>query len=70
MLTRISPALAVANWVSTHSALFCDQMPIRSPGFRPKAHQPGRHLVRLVAELAIGPADALMADDQSVGVGR
>jgi hypothetical protein len=28
---QTSPALAVANWVSTHSALFGDQMPMRSP---------------------------------------
>ena len=40
MLTRISPALAVANWVTTHSALFGDQMPIRSPGSSPSATSP------------------------------
>ena len=40
MLTRISPALAVANWVTTHSALFGDQIPIRSPRLRPSAKRP------------------------------
>ena len=40
MFTRISPALAVANCVTTHSALFGDQMPIRSPGSRPSATRP------------------------------
>ena len=40
MLTRISPAFAVANCVTTHSALFGDQMPMRSPGFSPSATSP------------------------------
>ena len=31
MLTRIAPILAVAYWVSTHSAQFGAQMPTRSP---------------------------------------
>ena len=31
MLTRIAPTLAVAYWVSTHSAQFGAQMPTRSP---------------------------------------
>ena len=31
MLTRIAPILAVAYWVTVHSARFGDQMPTRSP---------------------------------------
>ena len=64
MLTRISPALAVANCVTTHSALFGDQMPTRSPGSQPQRQQPGGERVDLVAEFAVGPADALLAHDQ------
>ena len=41
MLTRISPALAVANCVTTHSALFGDQMPTRSPGCEAQRQQAG-----------------------------
>ena len=40
MVTRIRPALAAANWVSAHSALFGDQMPIRSPRSSPSAINP------------------------------
>ena len=40
MFTRIRPALAVANCVTIHSALLGDQMPMRSPGFRPIASSP------------------------------
>ena len=40
MVTRISPALAVANCVSSHSGRFGDQMPMRSPGSRPSASKP------------------------------
>ena len=31
---------AVANWVSTHSRLFGDQIPTRSPVSRPAASKP------------------------------
>ena len=40
MLTRIRPALALANWVSTHSLLLGDQMPMRSPGCKTERQQP------------------------------
>ena len=40
MLTRISPAFAVANCVSSHSELLGDQIPTRSPGARPSASSP------------------------------
>ncbi len=39
-------------------------------GLQAQGYQPGRHLVHFVAELAIGPADTLMANDQGVGIGR
>ena len=68
MLTRISPALAVANWVSTHSALFCDQMPTRSPGAEPEREQAGGEIVHGVLQLAIGPADVLVAHDQRFAI--
>ena len=44
MFTRISPALAVANWVSTHSELLGDQMPMRSPGSSPSVNSPAASL--------------------------
>ena len=31
MFTRITPAFAVANWTTTHSTQFGDQIPTRSP---------------------------------------
>ena len=65
MLTRISPALAVANWVTTHSALLGDQMPTRSPGCRPKRDQAGGERVDAFGQFRPGPADALLADDQA-----
>src|SRR5438045_1139445 len=37
MFTRITPALAVANWSISHSTQFGLQMPRRSPGSRPAA---------------------------------
>ena len=40
MLTRITPALAVAYWVSTHSARFGLHTPTRSPLRRPAASIP------------------------------
>src|SRR5439155_1347119 len=40
MLTRIAPILAVANWTTTHSALFGDQIPTRSPRATPSARRP------------------------------
>ena len=40
MLTRMAPTLAVAYWRVTHSALFGDQMPTRSPGSTPRASSP------------------------------
>ena len=40
MFTKISPALAVANWVIVHSAQLGAQTPIRSPGLRPSAISP------------------------------
>jgi hypothetical protein len=40
MVTRISPALAAANWVSVHSARLSDQIPMRSPGFIPSPSNP------------------------------
>ena len=45
MLTRMAPALAVAYWRITHSALLGDQMPTRSPGSTPEGQQPAGHLV-------------------------
>ena len=36
----MSPALAVAHWVITHSALLGDQMPMRLPGSNPSAISP------------------------------
>ena len=47
MLTRINPALAVANWVITHSELLGDQMPIRSPGCQAMSDQTGGEPVNL-----------------------
>ena len=40
MLTRITPALAVAYCSSTHSGQFGAQMPTRSPAFIPAAIRP------------------------------
>src|SRR6478736_5785158 len=40
MVVRIRPILAAANWVKAHSAQLGDQMPIRSPGCRPRARRP------------------------------
>ena len=68
MLTRISPALAVANWVTTHSALFSDQMPIRSPRSSPSASSPAANASARVDQLRLGPAHALAADDQGRAV--
>ena len=53
MLTRISPALAVANCVSTHSLLLGDQMPTRSPRLEAERQQPGGKLVDAPDELAL-----------------
>ena len=64
MLTRISPALAVANWVTTHSALFGDQMPIALAGLQPQRDQAGGERIDLLGQLAIAPAHALLAHDQ------
>ena len=70
MLTRISPALAVANWVTTHSALFGDQMPMRSPGSRPSASSPAANASTRSLQLAIAPADVLVADDQRIALAK
>ena len=69
MLTRISPAFAVANWVTTHSALFSDQMPIRSPALQPQRQQPGGERLRPLDKFAITPAYPLAAHDERGRVG-
>ena len=56
----------MANCVTTHSALLGDQMPIRSPGSQAERQQPGGERVDLGFQLAIGPADVLVAHDQRV----
>ena len=66
MLTRISPALAVANWVITHSALFGDQMPMRSPRLQAERQQPRGKPVDPFLQIAVCPADLLMPDDQRI----
>jgi len=48
--------------------LYLDADPVTR--LQAQGHQPGRHLVHFVAELAIGPADTLMTNDQGVGIGR
>ena len=37
MFTRIAPTCAVAYWIIGHSAVFGDQIPIRSPGLVPRS---------------------------------
>ena len=68
MVTRISPALAAANWVSAHSAQFGDQMPIRSPWLEAQRQQPGGQRVGPApSSSAKRPADALLHRDQRLG---
>ena len=64
MLTRISPALAVAS---------CDQQPLgvvlrpdadALAGFEPEAQQRDGQVVGAPLQLAIGPAHVLVPDDQ------
>lgn len=43
-LTSISPALAVANWVMTHSLMLGPHIPTRSPLFKPMARSPAARL--------------------------
>ena len=40
MLTSTAPTLATANWVTTHSGTFIDQMPTCSPRATPLAISP------------------------------
>ena len=40
LLTSINPALAVANWVITHSRILGPHIPTRSPVFKPIARNP------------------------------
>ena len=57
MLTRIAPSFAVANWVTTHSMQFGDQIPILSPFRMPDSYSPratvsisslsSRHVIRM-----------------------
>src|SRR5579871_4341399 len=54
MLTRIAPILAVAYWVSTHSAQFGAQMPTRSPLPMPASSSPGQR-VHVCGELGVAP---------------
>ena len=68
MVTRISPALAAANWVSAHSAQFGDQMPIRSPLLKAEREQPGGQRVGPCLQLGEGPANALLRRDHRLDV--
>jgi hypothetical protein len=67
MLTRMSPAFAVANWVMTHSALFGDHTQMRSPRFESKRQEASRRVNPLL-QLAIRPADLLVPDDEGLTV--
>ena len=64
MLTRMSPAFAVANCVNTHSLLLGDQMPMRSPGSSPRVEQSRGEPIDGLAQLAIAEPHLLMAHDQ------
>ena len=68
MLTRISPALAVAYWVMIHSALLGDQMPMRSPGLQAEGDEAGGEGLDVGGEFGPGPVDTLLADDQAGAV--
>ncbi len=70
MLTRIAPTLAVAYWMSTHSAQFGAQMPTRSPLAMPAPSSPRASAVDLGAQLGVGPAAAGRAVDQRLAVGH
>ena len=43
-LTNINPALAVANWVITHSLMLGPHIPTRSPFLNPIARSPAARL--------------------------
>ena len=64
MFTRIAPILAVAYWTSTHSAQFGDQMPTRSPAWRPRGRASRRRAGRPRHRARVGPAPAGRHVDQ------
>ena len=70
MLTRMMPARAVANCATTHSELFGDQIPTRSPRLEPEGDESRRKGVGPRAQLTVGPADALVPDHKRLGIGQ
>ena len=62
--------MAVAYWMSTHSAQLGDQMPTRSPRSIPCASRPRRDAVDRGVELGVGEAQALVAADERLAVGE
>ena len=69
MLTRITPALAVAYWVSAHSARFGLHTPTRSPLRRPAASIPPASRSTASPNSRIGVAHTVAAVDERLGVG-
>jgi hypothetical protein len=61
------PALAVAYWVSTHSAQLGAQMPTRSPLRGPAPRSP-RERVHLRVQLLVGQPDVLESHDERLTV--
>ena len=64
MLTRIAPTRAVANWTTTHSALFGAQMPDAVAFRDARCEQAQSTSLDLGIELRVRPADSLCARDE------
>ena len=68
MVTRISPALAAANWVSVHSGRFSDQMPIRSPRSQAEREKARGQRVDAFGKFLPGPAHIMAGRDQRLAI--